>query len=67
MVINKQIHEDLKRLAEELGTKLYKSVIRECVAVRESQLMQQDIFTYDASSSAAQDYAELIKEIMQEE
>ena len=67
MVINKQIHEDLKKLAEELGTKLYKSVIRECVAVRESQLMQQDIFTYDASSSAAQDYAELIKEIMQEE
>ncbi len=67
MVINKQIHRDLKKLAEELGTKLYESVIRECVAVRESQLMQQDIFTYDASSSAAQDYAELIKEIMQEE
>ena len=67
MVINKQIQKKKKKLAEELGTKLYKSVIRECVAVRESQLMQQDIFTYDASSSAAQDYAELIKEIMQEE
>lgn len=67
MIITKQIHEDLKKLAAELGTKLYNTTIRECVAVRESQLMQQNIFDYDSNSTAAQDYTELVKEIMQEE
>jgi len=67
MVITKQIHEDLKKLAAELGTKLYNTPIRECVAMRESQLMQQDIFAYDNDSTAAQDYTELVKEIIQEE
>lgn len=67
MVITKQIHDDLKNLAEELGTKLYNSAIRECVAIRESQLMQQDIFSYAPQSTAAQDYEELVKEVLQEE
>lgn len=67
MVLNKQILEDLKNLATELHTKLYNSIIRECVAVRESQLMQQDIYTYDKDSAAALDYTELVKEIIQEE
>ena len=66
MVIAKQIHEDLKQLAEGLQTKVYSTPIRECVAIRESQLMQKDIFSYDATSAAAKDYMELTKEIMQE-
>ena len=67
MVINKQILKDLKNLATEINTKLYNSIIRECVAVRESQLMQQSIFDYDSTASAAEDYAALVKEIIQEE
>lgn len=67
MIITKQIHEDLKNLAAELGTKLYNNAIRECVAIRESQLMQQDIFSYAPQSTAAQDYEGLVKEILQEE
>ena len=67
LIITKQINEDLKNLAAELGTKLYNNAIRECVAIRESQLMQQDIFTYAPTSTAAQDYEGLVKEILQEE
>lgn len=67
MVINKQICEDMKNLATDLHTKLYNTYIRECVAVRESQLMQQTIFSYDESSAAAIDYAALVQEIIQEE
>ena len=67
MSITKQIYEDLKNLAADLGTKLYNSSIRECVAIRESQLMQQDIFTYSPQSTAAQDYEGLVQEIIQEE
>ena len=67
MIISKQITEDMEKLAAELQTKVYNSRIRECVAVRESQLMQQDIFTYDPNATAAQDYLTLVNEIMQEE
>ena len=67
MIISKQITEDIEKLAAELQTKVYNSRIRECVAVRESQLMQQDIFSYDETATAAQDYTALVDEIMQEE
>ncbi len=67
MVITKQITEDIEKLAADLQTKVYNSRIRECVAVRESQLMQQDIFSYDETATAAQDYLTLVKEIIQEE
>lgn len=67
MIITKQVTDDLEKLAAELQTKVYNSRIRECVAVRESQLMQQDIFSYDETATAAQDYLALVNEIMQEE
>lgn len=67
MIITKQVTEDMEKLAAELKTKVYNSRIRECVAVRESQLMQQDIFSYDETATAAQDYLALVNEIMQEE
>lgn len=66
MIITKQVTEDMEKLAAELKTKVYNSRIRECVAVRESQLMQQDIFSYDETATAAQDYLALVNEIMQE-
>lgn len=67
MLITKQLTDDLKKLASELQTKVYNTAIRECVAVRESQLMQQDIFSYNSNATAAQDYMNLIAEIIQEE
>lgn len=67
MILTKQITEDLQNLAAELKTKVYNTAIRECVAVRESQLMQQDIFTYSNNATAAQDYMGVVNEIIQEE
>lgn len=67
MVISKQVYEDLKELATEIKTKVYNTQIRECVAIRESQLMQQDIFSYNDKSTAGLDYMNLVKEILQEE
>ena len=61
------VKNDIEKLAADLQTKVYNSHIRECVAVRESQLMQQDIFSYDETATAAQDYTALVEEIMQEE
>lgn len=66
MVISKQVAGDIQALAEQIGAKLYKTKIRECVAVREAQLAQKSIFDYDAKSTAAKDYAALVQEILEE-
>jgi len=66
MVISKQVAGDIQALADEIGAKLYKTKIRECVAVREAQLAQESIFDYDPKSTAAKDYAALVQEILEE-
>ena len=66
MVISKQVAGDIQSLAEQIGAKLYKTRIRECVAVREAQLAQESIFDYDPKSTAAADYAALVQEILEE-
>jgi len=67
MVISKQVSSDMDSLADQLGVKVYKTKIRECVAVRESQLARMPIFDYDGKSAAAEDYANLTQEILDEE
>lgn len=49
--------------AKALNTKLFKLAIRECVAIKESHDVHQDIFTYAPKSNAAHDYANFVKEI----
>ena len=42
---------------------VYKTVIREAVAVREAQTQRMSIFDYAPKSKPAKDYLQLIKEI----
>lgn len=65
MIINQQITADLKNLSTDLHTKLYNTFIRESVAIRESQLMQQNIFDYDLDCNAAQDYHNFVLEYLE--
>jgi chromosome partitioning protein len=64
--LTKNIDDSLKQGAKFLNTKIYKTVLRECLAVRESELCRQNIFDYAPKSKAAEDFAELTKEIMKE-
>ena len=50
--------------AKALDTKLFNKPIRECVAIKESHDMHQDIYTYAPKSNAAMDYANFVKDIM---
>lgn len=47
----------------ELDIPVYKTTIREGVAIREAQTQRQSIFTYAPKSKPAKDYLQLIKEI----
>ena len=66
-VISRDMTDLLEDTAHQLNTRLYKTKIRECVAIKESQAKHQDIFTYASKSNAAEDYDNLINEIFGEE
>ena len=53
--------------AKQLQTKLYNTKIRECIAIKEAQAKQQDIFTYSPKSNATADYTALLEEMLEEE
>lgn len=62
--LNRNIREIAEQTASKLHTRLYKTAIREAVAVREAQTCLQDIFTYAPKSKPAEDYKHFIDEFL---
>ena len=50
--------------AKDLGTKIFKTSIRECVAIKEAQARNQDIYNYAPKSNASTDYKNLVNELL---
>jgi hypothetical protein len=46
--------EAMGDMADKIGGRLYKTFIRECTALKETQSVQQDIFAYAPKSNAAE-------------
>lgn len=63
-VLTRDMTELLEDTAKQLHTTVYTTKIRECIALKECQARQQDIFTYSPSSNAAKDYEGLLTEIL---
>jgi len=63
-ILARDIAEMLEDTAKELQSNVFNARIREAVAVREAQASQQSLFAYAAKSTAAQDYQELIDELL---
>jgi len=51
--------------ADQLNTFVYKTMIREGIAVKEAQANRQDLFSYALKSNAAQDYLSFIDELLE--
>ena len=69
IIITKYKKTKLSQMVEEqlrasFGAAVFKTKIRENIAVAEAPLFAQDIATYSPKSNGAQDYAELTKEIV---
>lgn len=65
-VLPREIAESIGNAAEQIGTKLFDTRIRECIALKEAQVVRQGIFDYAPKSNAAADYMALTKEIIEE-
>ena len=51
-------------LAQKMGGRLYKSTIREAVAIKEAQLQQTSIFAYAPAAAVTQDYRGFLSELL---
>jgi chromosome partitioning protein len=63
-ILGRAVAEILIKKAVELHTKLYKTVIRECIAIREAQLKKQSIYEYEETSNGALDYKSFVDEYL---
>lgn len=62
-ILARDLTEVITDKCRELDIPVYKTVIREGVAVREAQTQRESIFNYAPRSNPAKDYKQLIKEI----
>lgn len=60
-LVTKMITESLQ---ETYQGKVFKTIIRESTAIREASMMRKDIFDYNAKSTAAEDYMNFSKELI---
>ncbi|MFP4292770.1 MAG: ParA family protein [Cyclobacteriaceae bacterium] len=63
-VANKKIIEVIR---DSYGELVYETMIRKNISVMESSIVKQDIFTYDPTCAAAEDYLAFTKELIQKE
>ena len=62
--LSKALMEQIEAAAQQLGTKVFESRIRESVAVREAALLQGDIFKEAPKANATVDYNNFIDEFL---
>lgn len=65
-ILSREAVEMIEEFAKEMGTKVYRSMIRENVSVKESQATRQDVLTYSPRSNGTTDYNHVIDEIIEE-
>ena len=65
-VLSRDIAELAEKLAKKLGTKLFKTTIREAIAVKEAQISKQSLFGYAPKAKVTEDYSRFIAELLGE-
>lgn len=65
-LLSREVANNMNDIAASMGTKVFSSTIREGIAVKESQVNQQSLFSYAARALVTQDYSEFIGELLGE-
>lgn len=65
-ILSQDMADTIELTAQNMGTKVFDTKIREGIAMREAQTQQEDIFAYAPKSNPGLDYALLIDEILTE-
>ncbi len=63
-ILSRDLTEIISATAKQLDTRLYKTTIREAIAIKEAQINQQSLFEYAPRSNASKDYKAFIDEML---
>lgn len=63
-VLSRDVAEIAEKLAEKLGTKVFKTTIREAIVIKEAQISQQSLFEYAPKAKVTEDYRAFIEELL---
>jgi chromosome partitioning protein len=63
-VLAAHLHNVFEKIAKEMETKVYKTVIRENVSLKEAQAEKQSIFEYAPTSNGSADYNNFLDELL---
>jgi chromosome partitioning protein len=63
-IVSKGLKDMIEKTAAQLGTVVYRTTIREAIAIKESQAMRQDIHAYAPKGSVTADYQAFIEEVL---
>ncbi len=61
--LEKELREDIQKSASQMGTKLFDTVIRECVKTKEAQEQRRLLIDYAPKCNTCLDYIDLVEEI----
>lgn len=64
-ILSREVTTLAEQLAEKLETTLFKSTIREAIAVKEAQISKQSLFTYAPKAKVTEDYTAFIEEMLE--
>lgn len=64
-ILTKDLTQMIEDTAKQMSTKLFKTKIRECIAVKEAQTMKENIFDYAPNSNASKDFEKFIEEVLE--
>ena len=64
-ILSRDMSEIAQQTADKIGTFLYKTVIREAVAIKEAQANRESIYSYAPNSNPALDYSNFVAEFIE--
>ena len=62
--LEKTVRDELQQLADSMGTKLFPTVIRECVKTKEAQMNKKLLIDYAPNCTTMQDYCAFVEELL---
>ena len=62
--LEKNVREEIQEVAEQIGTKLFTTVVRECVKTKEAQMKKKLLIDYAPNCTTMQDYSEFVEELV---
>lgn len=65
-ILTRDMTTNMEKIANSIGTKVFNTKIRECIAIKEAQAVGVNIFDYAKNSNAAKDYNDFITELMED-